>query len=344
MYINGILFNNSLEEILDELVKQLRLNDIQYLQKMKPSGGDIQVCCPYHSFGLERKPSMGIRKSDGVCHCFTCGETHSLQELVSYCFGYENDMIGAFGWKWLVKNFATVSVEEREDVKLDLERNQDYRKYRRVGVGGNSSNDVNNATDNDAEINSKYITEQELDGYRYIHNYMYERKMTDEVIEMYDIGYDATSKAITFPCKDISGNCLFIARRSVKTKWFNIPKDVQKPLYGLYECSQCKPFPDEIIVCEGMIDAITVHVFNPNKWGVALFGLGNALQFEQLRKLPCRKLILATDADDAGMKAREKIRKNVTNKIITEYIWDKSMAKDLNDMTKEQFLSLEEVL
>ena len=37
-------------------------------------------------------------------------------------------------------------------------------------------------------------------------------------------------------------------------------------------------------------------------------------QFRELREMPCRKLILATDADDAGMEARDRIRKNVKKK------------------------------
>ena len=79
------------------------------------------------------------------------------------------------------------------------------------------------------------------------------------------------------------------------------------------------------------------------KYAVALNGLGNERQFKELRELPCRKLILATDADDAGMKARKRIRQNVKNKIITEYVWHRKKAKDINDMTKEMFINLEEV-
>lgn len=63
---------------------------------------------------------------------------------------------------------------------------------------------------------------------------------------------------------------------------------------------------------------------------------------KQLRELPCRKLILATDNDEAGLKARARIRKNVTNKIITEYVLPKG-KKDINELNKEEFKNLEEV-
>ena len=47
--------------------------------------------------------------------------------------------------------------------------------------------------------------------------------------------------------------------------------------------------------------------------------------------------------DERGLAVRDRIKKNIRNKILTEYIWNKDEAKDLNDMTEQQFLNLEEV-
>ena len=93
MRINNVEFNASLEQVLDELVSQLRINNIPYIQKMKPTGNSIQICCPYHANGMERKPSAGLRKSDGKFHCFAWGEIHELYEVVSYCFGHTDDKL-----------------------------------------------------------------------------------------------------------------------------------------------------------------------------------------------------------------------------------------------------------
>lgn len=327
MQINGTLFNCELSDIITELQSQLSLNGVDLIRKTRDSGDDIMVCCPYHN---ERRPSAGIRKSDGQFHCFACQEVHTLPEVISYCFGYTDDFLGKFGWNWLLKNFATMQVEERKPIELNITRGQ--KKI----------------------AEQTYVSEEELDSYRYIHPYMYERKLTDEVIELFDIGYDKNTRCITFPVRDINGNCLFIARRSVDTKFFNYPQGVEKPVYGIYELyhGESNPdsignglyqysFPNEIIVCEGMIDALTCWVYG--RYAVALNGLGNELQFKQLRNLPCRKLILATDMDKAGKSARDRIRKNVPNKIITEYVWDINVAKDINDMNKQMFDNLEEM-
>ena len=87
-----------------------------------------------------------------------------------------------------------------------------------------------------------------------------------------------------------------------------------------------------------MFDALTLWTIG--KYAVALNGLGNDLQFKQLRELPCRELILATDMDTAGTKARERIKDEVSNKIITQYVWDVTLYKDINEMPKDEFLKL----
>lgn len=321
MEINGHILNAELEDILEELRRQMSLNGYQYLQKEpKQSGNSLQIQCPYHSNGQERNRSAGIRMKDGILHCFACNQVHTLPEVISYCFGHEDDERGKWGWRWLVKNFAVIEVEERKDVSLDFDRN---------------TRSIDECT--------SFIQEVELKKYRYIHPYMYKRRLTDDIIELFDIGYDKNTKCITFPVRDINGNCLFIARRSVKYKFFQYPEGVEKPLYGLYELSQLQKYPDEIIICESMLDALTCWVYG--KYAVALNGLGNDLSITQIRKLPCRKVILATDKDDAGKKARIRLRKELNNKIVTEldYRTYPDHAKDINDMTREEFYTLGEV-
>jgi len=314
MTINNTIFNAGCNEIIEELRNQLQLNGINLLQVVQDTPDNLMVACPYHKGGQERRPSMGIRKDTGVCHCFACDKVVSLPELISYTLGGD-DKTDLFGWNWLLKNFLTVAIEERKEIELDVSRG---RKKTKV----------------------EYVSEDELDSYRYLHPYMRKRKLTDEVIELFDIGYDKDTQCLTFPIRDKTGGTLFIARRSVNTKYFNYPSKAEKPLYGLYELYQLPKFPSEIIICESMIDSLTCYVYG--KPSVALNGLGTALQFSQLRALPCRKYILATDADSAGMKARERIRENVKNKIITEYKWALAQAKDINDMDKQMFDSLVE--
>ena len=333
MKINEIYINADLSDILSELRTQLTYNQIPYLQNIKDSGNNIMVQCPFHGNGQERKPSMGIRKSDGIAHCFACHEVHTLPEIISFCFGWD-DMFGKQGMKWLVKNFGIVQIEERKYVEIDLERNNIT-----------STNIVLGDSDSDKP---QWVSEEELDSYRYYHKYWGERGIIDDdIIELFDLGYDKETNSITFPVRDVEGHCLFVARRNVKSKIFNYPKGVEKPLYGLYELAQHwveyeveEHIEDgtiginkgkDVFITESMIDCILL--WQQWHYAVALNGTGSELQYEQLRKLPCRHFILATDNDKAGRLAKEKIRKNVPNKLITEIDFP-SDIKDIGDLGK----------
>ena len=316
-------------EVLNELKTQLALNGIQRFAEFKPGPRNIQFNCPIHAGGQERKPSCGISTVNkegmpaGIVHCFTCGYTATLEQMISHCFGKDDD--GVFGREWLIKNFLTISIENRKDIILDLQR-------------GNN------------KITNNYITEEELDSYRYYHPYMYKRRLTDEVIEQFDVGYDnhfelkdkfgkvkSVLRCLTFPVRDINGNTLFIARRSVDIKFFHYPEGINKPVYGLYELPKDAK---EVIVCESILNALTCYVYG--KPAVALLGLGTEYQYEQLRKLGCRKIITALDPDAAGQRATARLKKALNgSKLVTSYIIPE--GKDINDLEKEEFENLQEL-
>ena len=318
MNIDGTIINAEIVDIIKELRQQLSEHGIYKFEKFFDSGDDLMVCCPYHKYGQERKPSAGIRKTDGMFHCLACGETHSLIEMIANCLGYKDALQG---YKWLVQNFATTEVRERGKLTVCFNRNN------------NSVNDTVN--------NSTKIGEEELDSYRYTHKYLYERGLTDEVIEHFDLGYDKSTDSITFPVRDINGDCMFVARRSVKTKHFDLPKGINKPLYGMYELSKDKRM-NKLYVCEGLFDCL--RLWCVDKFAVAGFGcLFNNYQIKQLQDLPCRIIVLALDNDEAGWKANERLRKCVTNKIIKEVVLPEG-RKDIGECTDEELLNLKERL
>lgn len=317
MILNNTPVGAELSDIIAELRCQLNADGIKLLGAIRDTPDNIMVSCPYHKGGQERRPSAGIDKRTGVFHCFACEETHSLQEVISYCFGHYDDIAGGFGWSWILKNFLTISVEERKPIQLSYERKHSGKSAK-----------------------TQYVSEAELDKYREYHPYMWKRKLTPEIVERFDIGYDSDTRCITFPVREVHGRTLFIARRSVESKFFNYPEGAEKPVYGLYELASLPEYPKEVIICESMLDALVCWV-----WGrpaVALNGLGNDLQFAQLNDMPCRKFILATDMDERGLAARRRIRSRLRRKIVTEFILPDG-RKDMNDLTKEEFDAIEEV-
>ena len=325
------------EEVLVELRSQLALNGVERFKDIRVLPTTIQFTCPFHKGGQESKPSCGItttniKKGDktvkaGTVHCFTCGYVGSLEEMISALFG-RNDF-GAFGTQWLRKNFLTVEYENRPDLSLDMSRGHKKKE----------------------QVKQKFVTEEELDTYRYTHPYMYRRKLTDDIIDLFDVGYDANFElktkngvnkipCITFPIRDINGNTVFVARRSVSGKFFHYPNDVKKPVYGLYELSLLETYPDEVIICESIFNCLTCWVYG--KYAVALNGTGSTTQYKELLEMPCRKFVLGLDPDAAGYKGRKKLHDKLgKSKIISDLIIPE--GKDINDLTKEEFESLEEI-
>lgn len=303
--------------ILETLKQQLELEGRTLFHKFIMGKDNIQFCCPIHNNGQERKPSCGLRitgEQAGVVHCFSCGYTSDLYEMISNCFGYKDD--GQFGKRWVSRNFNQATIDDREDLNLGLELKRKPAK---------------------PIIN--FISEKELDSYRYYHPYMYERKMTNEVIEKFDVGFDKATNCITFPVNDESGNCLFIARRSINSKYFNYPSGVEKPVYGIYELKKYAPNAKEVIVCESIIDALTCWTYNVP--ALALNGTGSFTQFEQLIKLcnlGVRRIIAGFDGDTAGYNATEKLKKSIPNILVQDLLIPE--GKDINDLCEEEFSKL----
>lgn len=311
--INDVYISANLYDVLILLRTHLNLKGIHLLGTIKNGVDNIQVSCPIHNNGQEKHASCGIRVTsiDGVnsgqVHCFACGYTTTLDKFISDCFGVQDN--GKYGRKWLIHNFSSINSTSRP--KLDL-----------------------NFTRANIKQSIKYISEEELESYRYYHPYMYKRGLTDDIIDRYDIGYDKETKCITMPVRDETGGTLFFCRRSVVGKFFNYPTNVDKPVYGLYELNRDAK---ELVVCESVFNALTCVKYG--KEAVALLGTGTTNQYKQIQNLPIRKILLGFDGDTAGDAACIRFKKNVKNKLIYKYILPR--GKDINDLTKEQFDSME---
>lgn len=324
-----------------EVVKILeKLADMEFIRLNRIMGKYYSIYCPFHSNGEERKPSFGVllqeevrngrRYPEGWCHCFTCGYVKSLPEMITDIL--KSRSITQSGLDWLKENIPGFE----QDTEFD------YLLPGALVTSLTNSYAVDYVRSLTAEP-VKYVPEEELQKYRFTVPYMYERKLTDEVIELFDIGYDANwippgrKKAvpcITFPVRDATGRTLFLVRRSIQGKFFNIPEYAEKPLYGIDVLPKgCK----SVIIVESCINALTLW-----SWGykaVALLGTGNAIQMQQLKELGAQEFIICADGDDAGKRATRKLKNQLKSVAL---VWSVNMpdGKDVNDLTREEFIEL----
>ncbi len=314
------VINTSVENIVNRSkieAASIGINKLKHIREIRDS---LQVTCPFHKNGQERKPSCGIVLKDttnsrgekvpvGTFHCFACGMKGPLSRFISGVFNAETD---EFGEKWILDNFDSDEFKNtRNLLNLPLSTKTETDKI-------------------------EYVTESELAKYRYYHPYMYERKLTNEIIEKFDIGYDKDTDCITFPVYDEFGRCVFVARRSVKTKYFNYPSGSKKPIYGLEKIDKDT---NAVLVVESFLNALTSWIYGQP--AVALMGLGSEDQYNILRQSSIKKFILAFDGDEQGDKGREDFIKALKPYKLISYV-RVPRGKDINDLTKEEFDSLQE--
>ena len=315
--LQDTIIQTDTQSVLDMLKFDLSQKGLNRFAIVRRNGENLQTNCPFHKNGQERKPSFGVNGEIDKCHCFACGWSGTIEGMVSELFGYMDD--GKFGKRWLIKKFNSIEIETRPNILENFGGRKNVRNSIRCD---NITNDTI----------SNFITEEELDKYRYIHPYLYERGLTDEIIERFDIGYDRERKEITFPVRDIEGRCVFVAGRSTERKFFRLPQGLNKPLYQGYR------FVDGsykiCYVTESFLNCLTCWKYD--KPAIAMLGTGNKKQYEILNKLPVREYILAFDPDEAGRKATERFRKNVHGKIIKELVYPDN--RDINDL-QEEFLN-----
>lgn len=322
----------NVEEILYKLQEQnlVRLNKI--------SGEYFQIYCPIHNDGNEKKPSCGVllheqvkngqTYPEGFCHCFACGYANTLPGMISDIL--KNRAISKSGEDWLKENVPGFVGESTFDYLIPQDTIDKLQSQYALDYIQKHS-DVQTVN---------YVSEKELASYRYTVPYMYERRLTDDVIEKYDIGVDMNwippgrknkVPCITFPVRDRTGGTLFFCRRSIQGKIYNYPTGVTKPVYGIYELSKGI---SSIVICESCINALTAVTYGYN--AVALMGTGNSYQIDQLRKLEMSEYILCMDGDEAGRRASRKLKRNLSD---VGLVWTINMpeGKDLNDCSKSEF-------
>lgn len=313
LMVNNKIIKTPVKDIIELLRQQCFVNHLDRLRNIEIKSNNIRITCPFHSDGHERTPSCEILLEDkgstsaGTVHCFGCGYRASLVKFIANCLNISYKQ--ATEWILSVSNYDIIqSTRDISEIELKLDTE-------------------------DVEEEIPEVSIDELKQYDYIHPYMFERKLTDDIIKKFDVGYDPKTDSLTFPVY-VDGKCVFVAKRRVKYKRFDLPELKNKPIYGLDYITD-----NEFIICEGVIDALTCWSYG--KQAVALFGTSSDYQLKILNNVKQRKLVIGTDGDEAGDKAARRIAKALTNKLVTRL--DIPKGKDINDLSKEEFDKLEEI-
>lgn len=310
LIIGNKVVTTPIKNILYKVKSQLTDGRLSVIKK--EDNDNIAITCPIHKGGHERRPSCYVFANDkhpevenGWVHCFTCGYSVPMYQFIADLFNQSSD----WGKEWLKENCELAFISEVQ--------------YLPEIVLSNSKKLV------------EFMDDSVLDEYRQYHPYMWERKLTKEVVDFFEVGYDAKQDMITFPVRDEYGRLVFITKRHTKFKRFEIPEGVDKPLY-LY--NKIKPFNfNAIAVVESQINALYMNSIGIPTIG--LIGTGSKNQYELLNKCGIRTFNLYFDGDEAGYKGAKRFIKNIRKDVIVN-VFKVPDGKDVNDLTKEEILSL----
>lgn len=305
LIVKNKIINGDLKTILEKL--KIEAHKPYLFKDIKISGDSLMTNCPLHE---DNKPSCGfvntrVGKSEwGKCHCFSCQQVLSLPQLVSYVFGASIE----FAEDWLVKNFGGDAILIDELPVIDL------------------NNNIKKET---------FLDESILTKYDYYHPYMWERKLSREVVDKYRIGFDPVRKCLTFPVWDLKDRLKLITTRSVNTKQFYITKEQDKPVYLLNFI--LKENPPAVMITEAQIDALTAM-----SYGFPCCATIGSISFDQIKilnKSGIRTFVAAFDNDKWGDKFYETFKSKMKNDILVYKFEFPKDKKDINDLSKEEFWS-----
>lgn len=305
--VDNHIIREPIINILNKLKSELH-NGL--LKDIAEKSEDVIVTCPRHKGGNESHPSLQIyNKSNnpklerGFFHCFTCQYSGPLYRLVADCLEVSEE----YGKKWLIDNFSdglVIDTIKTPEIDLSVKKEE-----------------------------NSYLDPSTLIQYDYYHPYMWQRKLTKEVVDKFRVGYDKVRDAITFPVWDEKNNLIMVTKRSTKTKSFYIEKGKEKPVY-LLNYAQATNFPF-IIVCESQIDAL--YAWSLGYPAIAMIGVGSPHQYKVLNKCPIRSYALMFDNDNAGRKASKEFQNNIRKDVFIINVDLPSNRKDINDLSREEF-------
>lgn len=279
-------------------VAQYRTYLSDYLEKnhnMKPKQF-FQCINPQHT---DNNPSMMFTDKYNICHCFSCGVSYDIFDVVGIDYHLDNfrDQLLKIqelylGYVPIVKSTTVV------DNKL-----YDYTNYFKKCI--------------------KNISKT---------NYLQSRGIPESLIKKYGIGYDEERNLVVFP---INKNCYFARSTISKDKIKSRGKsDIWNKKY-LEESTEY----DLIYVTEGIIDSLSLEVIDPNIKTISINGVGNINQlvYELKNKNFNGTIIIAFDNDGPGIQASKLLKEGLTKINVNSFsntLISSFGADECNDLNK----------
>ncbi|EAK0830667.1 DNA primase [Campylobacter fetus] len=284
---------------------------------LKRSGSDFVCVCPFHN---DKNPSMRVSPSKGIFHCFSCkvgGD--SIKFIMDYeKLSYPEAIEKLANMYNFTLNYTDTKNELHYDKKILENLNLYYKSMlykNREAINYLYSRGINDAMIEKWELGWAGASQATIN---LLENEKIEPKEALYVgaVKQNETGiYASFINRITFPIYNHLGKLVGFGGRTISNspaKYVNSPQsaifDKSKLLYG-YDKAKNQIFKKgEIIICEGYMDCIMLHLAGLNN-AVAVLGTALTEKHIPLLKRSDIKVILSFDSDEAGVNAAFKSAK-----------------------------------
>lgn len=302
--------------------------------KIKDRGKDnIQYCCPVHG---ESTPSMGYSMSKGICHCFSCHFSGTIEWLV---------------FKSLPEDFTSLrDVEEWILNKYGVDVRKEERKIsgrilKRYGDDDFEDEPEEEIEEQRFELPKSYLAPFKSGKETY--KYFFDRGFTKKTMQEFMIGRDLNQKTVTLPIFHADGVLGGVIGRFIDP---NRPKNSRYAVYEfpkgtlLYPIHKFKPLIHNgqrvCVLVEGNFDSLWCHQEgHPEVLAIQGNGLTKK-QAEILKGYDIDIFVLAFDNDKGGDTAIEITKRVLGDEYTYKVVKYPEGAKDPQDLSKEQLDSM----
>jgi DNA primase len=298
---------------------------------LKRAGGSYKGLCPFHT---ERTPSFTVKPGDNVYHCFGCGASGDLYDFLMRIegLGFPEAVEALARRTGFTLRYEELSARERQAIGersrlvgvmqaaqrfftrilLDEEGSvaRTYLKERGFGREDAERFDLGYAPNRWEDL-ARALT---AEGFRP------EDLVTTGVAVRNDRGglRDRFRGRLMFPVHDPGGDVIGFGGRilpGLDYGDFDPPKYLNSPetplykktrvLYGVPQARADIVRAEQVLVCEGYTDVMALHQAG---FGNAVATCGTAVGLEHLKMIAryAQRVVLAFDADEAGVKAAER--------------------------------------
>lgn len=258
---------------------------------------DYLIFCPFHN--NHRTPAAEVNKETGILFCFACHVTSTLIETVMHQTGRSY-----FEAARLIKSKESQS-NLTDDIEKRLIAEPEYKEFDQDVVDRLSLQALSSTVATD---------------------YFSSRKITQESMQKFKLGYSEKQEMVTVPVHSPSGILVGFVGRSVEGKVFKntpgLPK--AKTLFNIHRVKS----ENTTYVVESSFDAIRLDQCGIS--AVATLGANVSNKQVELLKKYFNNIVIVADNDIAGGNMKNKILESLGSRVSVVQL--DQQYKDIGDM------------